>query len=107
MTLSTGALSLKEVPEKMIVIGAGVIGVELGSVWQRLGTQVTAIEFLGHVGGMGIDMEISKNFQKICKKQGLSFKLNTKVMAARREGDKVFVNIEGKHLYSTKPNLTS
>ena len=92
---STGALSLKEVPKKMIVIGAGVIGVELGSVWQRLGSQVTAIEFLGHVGGMGIDMEISKNFQKICKKQGLSFKLNTKVMAARREGDKVFVNIEG------------
>ena len=92
---STGALSLKEVPKKMIVIGAGVIGVELGSVWQRLGSQVTAIEFLGHVGGMGIDMEISKNFQKICKKQGLQFKLNTKVMAARREGDKVFVNIEG------------
>ena len=87
----------------MIVIGAGVIGVELGSVWQRLGTQVTAIEFLGHVGGMGIDMEISKNFQKICKKQGLSFKLNTKVMAARREGDKVFVNIEGKH--KTKVDL--
>ena len=61
---STGALSLKQIPEKMIVIGAGVIGVELGSVWQRLGTQVTAIEFLGHVGGMGIDMEISKNFQR-------------------------------------------
>ena len=80
----------------MIVIGAGVIGVELGSVWQRLGTQVTAIEFLGHVGGMGIDMEVSKNFQRICQKQGLKFKLNTKVMAARREGDKVFVNIEGK-----------
>ena len=79
----------------MIVIGAGVIGVELGSVWQRLGTQVTAIEFLGHVGGMGIDMEVSKNFQRICQKQGLKFKLNTKVMAARREGDKVFVNIEG------------
>ena len=49
---STGALSLKEVPEKMILIGAGVIGVELGSVWSRLGSQVTAIEFLGHVGGM-------------------------------------------------------
>ena len=48
---STGALSLKEVPEKMIVIGAGVIGVELGSVWSRLGTQVTAVEFMGHVGG--------------------------------------------------------
>jgi len=92
---STGALSLKEVPEKMVLIGAGVIGVELGSVWSRLGSQVTAIEFLGHVGGMGIDMEISKNFQRICQKQGLKFKLNTKVVAARREGDKVFVNIEG------------
>ena len=60
---STGALSLSKVPEKMILIGAGVIGVELGSVWSRLGTQVTAIEFLGHVGGMGIDMEVSKQFQ--------------------------------------------
>merc|ERR1712223_1504940 len=92
---STGALSLKEVPEKMILIGAGVIGVELGSVWSRLGTQVTAVEFLGHVGGMGIDMEVSKNFQRICQKQGLKFKLNTKVTGARRDGDKVFVNIEG------------
>jgi len=92
---STGALSLKEVPEKMILIGAGVIGVELGSVWSRLGSQVTAIEFLGHVGGMGIDMEISKNFQRICQKQGLKFKLNTKVVSAKREGEKVFVNIEG------------
>jgi len=92
---STGALSLKEVPEKMILIGAGVIGVELGSVWSRLGSQVTAIEFLGHVGGMGIDMEVSKNFQRICQKQGLKFKLNTKVVSARRDGDKVFVNIEG------------
>ena len=92
---STGALSLKEVPEKMILIGAGVIGVELGSVWSRLGSQVTAIEFLGHVGGMGIDMEVSKNFQRICQKQGLKFKLNTKVTGARRDGDKVFVNIEG------------
>jgi len=92
---STGALSLKEVPEKMVLIGAGVIGVELGSVWSRLGTQVTAVEFLGHVGGMGIDMEVSKNFQRICQKQGLKFKLNTKVTGARREGDKVKVSIEG------------
>merc|ERR1711899_91323 len=92
---STGALSLSKVPEKMILIGAGVIGVELGSVWSRLGTQVTAIEFLGHVGGMGIDMEVSKQFQRICQKQGLKFKLNTKVVSARRDGDKVFVNIEG------------
>ena len=56
---STGALSLKSVPERMILIGAGVIGVELGSVWSRLGSKVTAVEFLGHVGGLGIDMEIS------------------------------------------------
>lgn len=91
---STGALSLSKVPEKMILIGAGVIGVELGSVWSRLGTQVTAIEFLGHVGGMGIDMEVSKQFQRICTKQGLKFKLNTKVTAARKEGDKVKVTVE-------------
>lgn len=56
---STGALSLKSVPKRMIVIGAGVIGVELGSVWSRLGSEVTAVEFLGHVGGMGIDMDVS------------------------------------------------
>jgi len=92
---STGALSLKEVPKKMVLIGAGVIGVELGSVWSRLGSEVTAIEFLGHVGGMGIDMEISKNFQKICKKQGLKFKLNTKVVGARKDGDKVVISVEG------------
>merc|ERR1719245_818368 len=92
---STGALSLKEVPQKMILIGAGVIGVELGSVWSRLGAEVTAVEFLGHVGGMGIDMEISKQFQRICTKQGLKFKLNTKVTGATREGDKVKVSIEG------------
>ncbi|KAG8142628.1 hypothetical protein E2320_005839 [Naja naja] len=84
---STGALSLKQVPEKMVVIGAGVIGVELGSVWQRLGADVTAVEFLGHVGGLGIDMEISKNFQRILQKQGLKFKLNTKVTGATKKPD--------------------
>uniref|UniRef100_A0A3B3T2E7 Dihydrolipoyl dehydrogenase, mitochondrial n=1 Tax=Paramormyrops kingsleyae TaxID=1676925 RepID=A0A3B3T2E7_9TELE len=84
---STGALSLTKVPEKLIVIGAGVIGVELGSVWQRLGSQVTAVEFLGHVGGMGIDMEISKNFQRILQKQGMKFKLGTKVMGATKRPD--------------------
>ncbi|CAJ0944049.1 unnamed protein product [Ranitomeya imitator] len=81
---STGALSLQKVPEKMVVIGGGVIGVELGSVWQRLGADVTAVEFLGHVGGIGIDMEISKNFQRILQKQGLKFKLNTKVTALKQ-----------------------
>ncbi|NXN24909.1 DLDH protein, partial [Nycticryphes semicollaris] len=92
---STGALSLKKVPEKMVVIGAGVIGVELGSVWQRLGADVTAVEFMGHVGGMGIDMEISKNFQRILQKQGLKFKLNTKVTGATKKPDgKIDVAVE-------------
>uniref|UniRef100_A0A667HBF1 Dihydrolipoyl dehydrogenase, mitochondrial n=1 Tax=Lynx canadensis TaxID=61383 RepID=A0A667HBF1_LYNCA len=91
---STGALS-KKVPEKMVVIGAG-IGVELGSVWQRLGADVTAVEFLGHVGGVGIDMEISKNFQRILQKQGFKFKLNTKVTGATKKSDgKIDVSIEG------------
>nr|XP_010945751.1 dihydrolipoyl dehydrogenase, mitochondrial [Camelus bactrianus] len=92
---STGALSLKKVPEKMVVIGAGVIGVELGSVWQRLGADVTAVEFLGHIGGIGIDMEISKNFQRILQKQGFKFKMNTKVTGATKKSDgKIDVSIE-------------
>ena len=56
---STGALSLKQVPEKMVVIGGGVIGLELGSVWSRLGAKVTVVEFLGGIGGAGIDEEIA------------------------------------------------
>ena len=91
---STGALSLSRVPEKMVVIGAGVIGVELGSVWSRLGAEVTLVEFLGHVGGMGIDMEVAKNFQRILTKQGLKFKLSTKVTGASKTGGKIDVNIE-------------
>ncbi|KAK3601767.1 hypothetical protein CHS0354_016130 [Potamilus streckersoni] len=92
---STGALSLEKVPSKMIVIGAGVIGLELGSVWQRLGADVTMIEFLGHVGGMGIDMEVCKNVQRILQKQGLKFKLNSKVDKATREGNTIKVSFEG------------
>ena len=56
---STGALSLGEVPEKLVLIGAGVIGLELGSVWSRLGSKVTAVEFLPNVGGAGIDMDVA------------------------------------------------
>ncbi|KAI6184606.1 Dihydrolipoyl dehydrogenase [Aphelenchoides bicaudatus] len=91
---STGALSLEKVPEKMIVIGAGVIGLELGSVWQRLGAQVTAVEFLGSVGGAGMDGEVSKNFQRILTKQGFKFMLNTKVMGALNIGGKISVAVE-------------
>ncbi|KAI6175256.1 Dihydrolipoyl dehydrogenase [Aphelenchoides fujianensis] len=92
---STGALSLEKVPEKLIVIGAGVIGLELGSVWQRLGATVTAVEFLGAVGGAGMDGEVAKNFQRILTKQGFKFMLNTKVMSAKKDGGKILVSVEG------------
>ena len=59
MVSSTGALSLEAVPERMILIGAGVIGLELGSVWSRLGSKVTAVEFLGSIGGVGIDLDVA------------------------------------------------
>lgn len=91
---STGALSLKKVPEKMVVIGAGVIGTELGSVWQRLGAQVTVVEFLAHAGGLGIDMEVSKLFQRTLTKQGMKFMMNSKVMGAKKEGSKIKVQVE-------------
>lgn len=92
---STGALSLKQVPKKMVVIGAGVIGLELGSVWQRLGAEVTAVEFLGHIGGMGIDGEVSKMFQRSLTKQGFKFLLNTKVQTATKNGSTISVEVEG------------
>jgi len=81
---STGALELKEVPKKMVVIGGGVIGLELGSVWSRLGSEVTVVEFLGTIGGLGIDGEVAKKFLPILKKQGMNFKLNTKVTAVEK-----------------------
>ncbi|RDD46774.1 Dihydrolipoyl dehydrogenase, mitochondrial [Trichoplax sp. H2] len=91
---STGALSLKSVPDRMIVIGGGVIGVELGSVWQRLGSKVTAIEYLPNIGGAGIDLDVSKSFQRILAKQGMKFKLNAKVTSAVRTSTGVSVSIE-------------
>ncbi|XP_059475103.1 dihydrolipoyl dehydrogenase, mitochondrial [Neocloeon triangulifer] len=91
---STGALKLAKVPEKLVLIGAGVIGLELGSVWSRLGAEVTAVEFLGSIGGLGIDAEVSKGFQRILTKQGLKFKLSTKVTGARKVGGKVLVSVE-------------
>ncbi|KAF7419265.1 dihydrolipoamide dehydrogenase precursor [Pleurotus ostreatus] len=91
---STGALDLQEVPKKMVVIGGGVIGLELGSVWSRLGAEVTVVEFLGAIGGVGIDEEVAKQFQKILSKQGIKFKLNTKVLSADKEGGKVLIKTE-------------
>lgn len=92
---STGALDLQQVPEKMVVIGAGVIGLELGSVWSRLGANVEVVEFLGAIGGAGMDAEVSKNFQKILSKQGLKFNLNTKVLGASKKDGKVHLEVEG------------
>merc|ERR1719162_2936493 len=81
ITTSTGALDLKEIPKTMIVIGAGVIGLEMGSVWRRLGTEVTVVEFLDHITP-GIDSEIATTFHRVLKKQGMKFKMSTKVMGA-------------------------
>ena len=75
---STGALSLAELPKKMVVVGGGYIGLEMGSVWSRLGSEVEVIEFLDHITP-GMDREISNEFMKILKKQGIKFQLNTKV----------------------------
>jgi len=78
---STGALDLTAVPKKMIVIGAGVIGLEMGSVWRRLGAEVTVVEFLDRITP-GMDTEIATSLQRIFKKQGMKFKMSTKVMSA-------------------------
>ncbi|GAB7355441.1 hypothetical protein MBLNU459_g5948t1 [Dothideomycetes sp. NU459] len=91
---STGAIALKEVPKKMVVIGGGIIGLEMASVWSRLGSEVTVVEFLGQIGGPGMDAEISKNIQKTLQKQGMKFKLNTKVTAGDDSADIVKINVE-------------
>ncbi|XP_066992685.1 dihydrolipoyl dehydrogenase, mitochondrial [Anabrus simplex] len=91
---STGALSLSAVPKRLVLIGAGVIGLELGSVWSRLGSDVVAVEFLNSIGGVGIDGEVSKTFQRILTKQGLKFRLGHKVTGARKEGDVIKVSVE-------------
>ncbi|AJY46091.1 dihydrolipoyl dehydrogenase [Martelella endophytica] len=80
---STGAIALKTVPEKLVVVGGGVIGLELGSVWSRLGAKVTVVEFLDKILGP-MDGEVSKQFQKMLAKQGLEFKLSAKVTAVEK-----------------------
>lgn len=91
---STGAIALKQVPKKMVVIGGGIIGLEMGSVWSRLGADVTVVEFLGQIGGPGMDAEISKNIQKTLGKQGMKFKLNTKVVKGDDSGETVKIDVE-------------
>jgi dihydrolipoamide dehydrogenase len=90
---STGALSLDKVPGKLLIIGAGVIGLELGSVWQRLGAQVTVVEFLDRILP-GMDGEVAKQFQRILEKQGFAFKLGAKVTGVDTSGKTLIAKIE-------------
>jgi len=90
---SSGALELSSVPKKMVVIGAGVIGLELGSVWSRLGAEVEVIEFQDKITPT-MDFEISRNFQKILEKQGLKFRLATKVLSASKDKKGAIVEVE-------------
>ena len=88
---STGALSFNKVPKELVIIGGGYIGLELGSVWKRLGSNVTVIEFLDHIAS-GIDKDMSSEFLKILKKQEINFKLNSKVIGVSITKDKAVVN---------------
>ncbi len=121
---SSGALSLNQVPKKLVIIGGGYIGLEMGSVWSRLGSEVTVIEYLDHITP-GMDREVSKEFQKILTKQGMKFRLNSKVTKIKDliksveveftenktlkkekiEADKVLVSV-GRSPYTEGLNLT-
>ena len=90
---STGALALEQVPDKLVLIGAGVIGLELGSVWRRLGAQVTVVEYLDRILP-GMDSELAKTAQRIFAKQGMDFKLGTKVTGVDTSGDRLGVTLE-------------
>lgn len=90
---STGALALPSVPKHLVVIGGGVIGLELGSVWRRLGAKVTVVEFLDKILPT-MDGEVSKQFQRILKKQGVEFKLSSKVTGAEKLKTKVKLSVE-------------
>ena len=92
---STGALSFSEVPERLVVIGAGYIGLELGSVWSRLGSEVIVLEYLDRILP-GMDAEIARDALKIFTKQGLRFELGARVTAARASGETCIVECEGK-----------
>src|SRR5690606_19341089 len=90
---STGALSLSSVPKHLVVIGGGVIGLELGSVWRRLGAKVTVVEFLDRILPT-MDREVSTQFQRILKKQGIEFMLSSKVTGAEKLKTKVKLAVE-------------
>jgi len=90
---STGALALKSVPRRLLVVGGGYIGLELGSVWRRLGSEVTVVEFLDRITP-GLDGEVGKQFQRILTKQGMKFQLSTKVVGVDKKGGALVVTVE-------------
>jgi dihydrolipoamide dehydrogenase len=90
---STGALTLTEVPKRLLVVGGGYIGLELGSVWRRLGSEVTVVEFLDRITP-GLDGEVGKQFQRILQKQGMKFQLSTKVVGVQKSGGALSVTVE-------------
>ncbi len=90
---STGALSLPKVPKRLVVIGAGYIGLELGSVWSRLGAQVTVVEMIDRITP-GLDAEVARQLQRVLEKQGLKFKLGTKVAGVETKGKTVKLTLE-------------
>jgi dihydrolipoamide dehydrogenase len=90
---STGALVLEEVPARLLVVGAGVIGLELGSVWRRLGSEVVVVEFLDRILP-GMDLEVSRAFQRILQKQGISFQLSSKVASVDTAGNRLRARVE-------------
>jgi dihydrolipoamide dehydrogenase len=92
---STGALALNKVPKKMVIVGAGYIGLEMGSVWSRLGSEVHVVEFLDHITP-GMDKEISKEFMKILQKQGINFHLQTKVNSIKKNNKGAVVSTTNK-----------
>ncbi|KAK3724444.1 dihydrolipoamide dehydrogenase precursor [Vermiconidia calcicola] len=91
---SDGAIAFNEVPKKMIVIGGGIIGLEMGSVWSRLGAEVTVVEFLSSIGGPGMDLDLAKSSQKFLTKQGMKFMMNTKVTNGDASGEGVKLEVE-------------
>ena len=90
---STGALVLEEVPARMLVVGAGVIGLELGSVWRRLGSEVIVVEFLDRILP-GMDLEVAQAFQRILQKQGMTFRLSSKVTSVETAGNRLRAKVE-------------
>jgi dihydrolipoamide dehydrogenase len=90
---STGALVLDQVPKRLLVVGAGVIGLELGSVWRRLGAQVIAVEFLDRILP-GVDNEVARQFQRLLEKQGMTFRLSSRVAGVDASGRRLKVRVE-------------